>query len=274
MGSGITETRRFRRSFAAVDPSRSLHSNPVTSHFYNAFSLLFPEGERFFIRNVMAFADAVDDPDLRSDVNRFARQESLHGNAHERMNANLRDHGFDVGLIQTTQRLILMLFDEFGSRFIDPRFGLAITVAMEHFTAVWGEWVIDHPDYMDGCDDVSANLMLYHSIEEVEHKHVAFDVYRAAGGPEAVRWLAMLVSTGVMWGGGAASAANLLVQDRSLSLTDIALGLVDMSRRNFSLGIRMTEETLRFFSTDFHPNERDYGQRAQEAARRLQLAER
>ena len=83
--------------------------------------------------------------------------------------------------------------------------------------------------------------------------------------------LGLAVSVGAMWGGGLLGAANLLYQDKSISFRDFAFGLIDISRRNFSLGIHLTKETLDYLSPDFHPRNKNTYKLAEEATQALQL---
>jgi uncharacterized protein len=38
--------------------------NPFVTHFFNALSIMFPEGERFFVGSVRRFEHRVEDPRL------------------------------------------------------------------------------------------------------------------------------------------------------------------------------------------------------------------
>src|ERR1700709_620028 len=62
--------------------------------FMNALSLLFPEGEQFFVRTVKAMQDRITDPDLARDVVGFIGQEATHGREHRDFNDMLVGHGF------------------------------------------------------------------------------------------------------------------------------------------------------------------------------------
>lgn len=55
---------------------------------------------------------------------------------------------------------------------------LAITCAFEHFTALLGGYILRHPEVLSTLDDDAAKLWIWHAIEEIEHRAVAFEVYQ------------------------------------------------------------------------------------------------
>ena len=61
-----------------------LHDNAVAKHLSNGISLLFPAGERFFIRSVKHYLDRIEDPELKARVRGFFGQEGRHGHEHQR----------------------------------------------------------------------------------------------------------------------------------------------------------------------------------------------
>lgn len=67
--------------------------------------------------------------------------------------------------------------------------------ALEHFTAVWGQWVLQNRglDYA-GTDPVMLDLPRWHGAEEIEHRSVVFDVYQEVCGNYPLRTLSMLLT--------------------------------------------------------------------------------
>lgn len=64
-------------------------------------------------------------------------------------------------------------------RTLSQRRQLAATVALEHFTAMMAGYMLEYPNIMfKGLSENMKNLWLWHAVEEIEHKHVAFDVYQ------------------------------------------------------------------------------------------------
>ena len=66
--------RRMRFSFEADGlPKYWYAQSPSLTHFFNALSAVFPDGERYFIDSVRAFEDVVSDPELAAKVRAFTR---------------------------------------------------------------------------------------------------------------------------------------------------------------------------------------------------------
>ena len=88
---------------------------------------------------------------------------------------------------------------------------LAVTAAAEHYTAVIAERMLTN-EYLQslGRGTEARALLNWHAFEELEHKSVAFDVYRAVGGDEGTRIavMAALTHAGLQEYG---SASNVLL---------------------------------------------------------------
>ena len=167
----------------------------VMSHVLAVLSSVFPDGEEYFVRSVERGRDAVTDPTLARDVEGFVGQEEMHGREHRVLNDRLAELGYPTRAIGAYVR---WLFTGRERRFADRRVHLAFTAALEHYTATLAETLLTDPDARAavGHDGVRS-LLLWHALEEAEHKAVAFDVYQAAGGTETMRiiviWLTHLL---------------------------------------------------------------------------------
>src|SRR5580693_3909919 len=75
--------------------------------FWNSLSLLFPEGERFFVEAVRRFRDRIDDPKLLSEIDAFVAQEAMHGKQHRAFNDMVRKRG--MGVAEPAERQLVRL---------------------------------------------------------------------------------------------------------------------------------------------------------------------
>lgn len=147
--------------------------DPFKTRFFDAMSIIFPPGERFFMTSVRDFRNRVHDPKLLADIQGFNRQEAQHSMVHNQYNARLRAQGMDVDGM--TQWLENLLFDKYRSRY-SREYTLAITGALEHFTAIGAHAMFDKRDIMRDAHPNVRAMYAWHAIEEVEHKGVAYDV--------------------------------------------------------------------------------------------------
>jgi predicted metal-dependent hydrolase len=176
--------RRFDAAPDPASPRHFLRDDPLASHLLALGSAVFPEGEDFFVRSVRAHRADVHDPELRRQVNAFIGQEAMHSRAHEQLNGHLRALGYPVRLVDRQTALTLRLAD----RVLPKAVRLALTAALEHVTATLAEVLLTSEALRDAfVDDGVRDLFVWHALEEVEHKAVAFDVYRHAAGDEALR---------------------------------------------------------------------------------------
>lgn len=173
----------------------------LTSHLVALLSAIIPEGERFVVDAVKRYRSEIEDPELRKQANAFVGQETMHQREHERLNEVLRAMGYPTRFVHHTGVLLRRI----GRRF-PAHTQLAVTAAIEHWTAVLAEYSLGGDRPMAGeIDEEVAAFLTWHLIEELEHKSVAFDVMRALGTTEAqrvaaMRLLILLVGPGLMLG--------------------------------------------------------------------------
>lgn len=156
-----------------------------------ALSCTFPEGERFFVRSVRHYQKQLRSPLLKQQVKGFIGQESHHGKEHESFNTFMQRKGFPTAEIDRFVQEGLAKMDQWMS----PRRKLAKTCALEHFTAMLAELVLENDDFLGGMDQRMLPLWIWHAIEESEHKAVAFDVYAEQEGSYWVRASEMAFTT-------------------------------------------------------------------------------
>lgn len=148
------------------------------SQFFNTMSLFFPEGERFFIHSVRHYRDQITDQALQKAVTAFIGQEAMHGREHAEYNAAMVDAGFPVD--QMEQEVIQRL--NFLKQQAPASMQLAITIALEHLTAIMADSLLQNPEMLENSDPQFVALWQWHALEETEHKAVAFDVYQSVLG--------------------------------------------------------------------------------------------
>jgi predicted metal-dependent hydrolase len=208
----------------ADTPLEWIPGHPYPSHLINQINLILPAGEFWFCRLYNQALPLVQDAKLREDVQAFIRQEAMHGRAHSAATAEyLNAHGVDTGY---NTRVMDFLFEQvladapFGRKvpkLLQRRwlvFRLGIIAAVEHMTCVLGRWVLENRKLDEaGADPVVLDLIRWHGAEEVEHRCVAFDLYRHLGGGYASRYYLASIVIPMVFGLWADGAAHLMRQD-------------------------------------------------------------
>lgn len=186
-------------------PVHYLPNEPFATHFCNVMHMLLPAGEEFIVDVFQQALPLIKDEELALDVQGFIAQEAMHSRAHASAADRLRAQGMDISPY-TDQ--VKWLFDKLlGDR---PWWGtrrqhawlldrIALVAAIEHYTAILGDWILNTPalDALGG-DRVMLDLLRWHGAEEVEHKAVAFEVMQHLGAGYGRRVRTQLMVTALM----------------------------------------------------------------------------
>jgi predicted metal-dependent hydrolase len=238
-----------------LDIAEALKGNWMNNHqfattWFNAMSITFPLGEQFFINSVRHYRDRITDPKLQKDIRDFYSQEAVHLREHQRYNEALCAlRGYDLEKLEGPLRKRM----GWVKKNVPAREQLAGTVAVEHLTAVLAERALGESDLFKGAHPAMAKLWKWHAVEEMEHKSVAFDVYRAIGGTEKMRRAAMRRSTFFLTWDILGGVCHMLRRDGKLwSPSMWASGFMFLFGKQGIL--RGTWQPYKdFFREDFHP---------------------
>lgn len=228
--------------------------DPFLTRMFDALSLTFPDGERYFIQSVRLFRDQIQDPDLKQRVADFIRQEAQHGIAHDKMNQVMKDQGMPVD--QFIQRLNKVF--KFELKYRSPQYNIAMTAAAEHLTALMAETFYGEKDTLQDAHPYVRALFAWHAIEEMEHRDVAFDVMQQVGNvPEVTRKMALVLTTGLMFG-FTLYRANVMLRcdgfNRTQRLKMNVRGLQWLFGKQGKLR-KMQSQYRDWFKPDFHPSQ-------------------
>jgi len=266
------QPRTPRLGFSGV-PKRWFGGSAAATQVANGVNLLFPAGERFFVRSVRHYLDRLDDPRLVAEVRGFFGQEGRHAQAHERFFDTLREQGYDVDAV-------LRPYEELAygriEKMTTPALRLAVTVALEHFTAILAEDALEADD-LAGAHPVMRQLLEWHALEELEHKAVAFDVLRAVNPSYALRVTGMALGSLVLAGFWVQATRALLAQD-GMTLRDAARELGALRKEGERTGKHVSKPIFtrvflrgirEYLRPGFHPNDKDHRRVFEETLARL-----
>src|SRR5690606_1196100 len=245
--------RRMDFAFSDDIPTYWHAGDPFRTLLFTALSGTFPEGEKFFVDAVRNYRDQIKDPELQQAVSAFIGQEAHHAKGHAALSALMQRKGFPMHKIDR------MVHDglHFMRRRLSPQRQLAMTCALEHFTAILAELLLDHPELTADMDPRMKALWLWHAIEESEHKAVAYDVYQTTVGSYWVRVSQMVFNTLEFNFFTGLHFLRLLHHDGQLK--DWRLMARGLGELYISPGWlrKVIPAYLQYYRPDFHPWQRD-----------------
>lgn len=243
--------RKMAFSFADV-PRHWFYGSVFISHTANALGLLFPAGERFFVRSVKHYLPEITDPDLRARARAFFGQEGSHGHEHERTFEMLEAQGYRI-------REWLDWYERFAYQRLEkiapPVLRLSATVALEHFTAALAEVALTK-GFFEHAHPQMKQLLLWHAAEELEHKSVAFDVLQEVDPRYGVRMAGLVVAFAALMGFWQSSTRMLLRQERGYTREQMVRERKEAKARGQDR-MAIFRAILPYLRPGFHPEQHD-----------------
>lgn len=170
---GAITVRRLRFEFPAdLDPVL-VEGRPEESFMHVGISALLPHLEPYLIRSMRSAKPHVRDEKLLADLEAFSGQEGQHYRQHLRFNEAMRLERF-AGL-REAQEDIEADYRRF-TRTKSLRFNLAYAEGFEAFTTALSRFSFE-TGLLDRLPPNVRDLFVWHLVEELEHRTVAFDVY-------------------------------------------------------------------------------------------------
>jgi uncharacterized protein len=251
-----TSAIQVRRPALELGPEVPRHwyaGEPFATHYLDALSSVFPDGEAFFVRSVQRYRDQIDDPELKRAIQGFAGQEGQHSHQHDRHLDLLAAHGYAA--LERMNRA-----GDSIMRFINrrmPRFALASTAALEHLTALLARRILEHESrFTSAMDPRMGPLWRWHALEEAEHKTVAFDVLRKVAPSYLLRAFALLTNTFGLFTEMLVRTGYMLWKDGELTGANLRAGWTFLLGRE-GLMRGHGRDYLAWFRRDFHPSQID-----------------
>ncbi len=225
--------------------------DPVATHMANGLHLLFPAGERFFVRSVRHYLDRfADDPEMREMIRGFSGQEASHSREHERVAEILEAQGYEI---RSFLRVFERMFEVVGP-LLPPALNLSATAACEHYTALFAELAFTEDFQQTHRHEGIKQLLMWHAAEEIEHKAVAFDVLARVNDSWLLRVAGMTLATVVLLAFWSYATRMLLRQD-GFSFEDAQRGIArvrKVSGRDARKDVFL-KGFLEYLHPDFHP---------------------
>jgi uncharacterized protein len=245
-------------------PMHWMPGEVFATHWANMLHLLLREGERWFVEVFIEALPLIKDDTLREQVIGFIGQEAMHASAHQGAQDHLNQAGLDTtGYVNEIEWFFQK---RLGNRNLTGKRAeewlverLALIAAIEHVTAVLGDWVLN-AKALDGIgmDPTMLDLLRWHGAEEVEHRAVAYDLYMHVDGRywRRVRLhLIVLPALTWLWGRG---IRYLMAHDPDLRYNPTKPTIRDWFRAG-RMGlvpppIGFLRSYIRYFSPRYHPS--------------------
>jgi len=249
-----TRRMQFESSLADLPVHYAGDGDLFMSHIVAMASGVFPDGEDFFVRSVRHYRDRIDDPELKAAMAGFIGQEAMHGREHRTLNDRLDELGYPTKRVER--------FTKWGLRqrekYLPPMSNLAATAALEHYTATLAEILLADPEAQRRIGNPAVlDILLWHALEENEHKAVAFDVYKAMGGSERLRTFTMNVVTVGFIGGMIVQSLISMMGDRTTWTSKEALRSLRRIKGSPFVRKEVWQRLRDYNRPDFHPDDHD-----------------
>lgn len=164
-------------------PLHWIPGDPYGSHCVTSLNLLLPVAERWFSKLLSDALEHVRDEHLREEIVGFIGQEAVHAQTHDRVLVDyLLRHGIDPVPYTDQLEFVAGQYDKRiakasrTSRLKALSSGTHALCAAEHYTGVLGHWALNNSWDELGVDPTLCDLYRWHAAEEVEHRHVSFNV--------------------------------------------------------------------------------------------------
>jgi len=145
--------------------------SPMETVFFQALSALFPSGESYFNRSLLAYQK--DLPFLAPMIKEFTRQEAQHSVMHRALNGDSKAIAAIDKRLDKTLRL--------ATKVLPRVVNLQVTIILESITSDLANVLVGDLAIQHRMNSEAHRAWLLHALDEQAHEHMALDVAIAAG---------------------------------------------------------------------------------------------
>ena len=164
---------------------------PIFSQMANGASLFLPYMEPFIIHSVREATKHIEDPALLEEARAWMAQEAHHFKQHRRFNEALIACGYPE--LREQEEQIERGYAKRRKRSL--KYMVAYTAGFEVMALAIAHSLLEDREYFfKDADPSTASLWMWHLIEEIEHKNLAFDIYQHLYGGHLYRAYGILAA--------------------------------------------------------------------------------
>jgi predicted metal-dependent hydrolase len=168
-------------------------ARPEFSHIVNAGSLAMPYLEPYLIETMRQARARTEDPALQREIDLYVGQEAAHFRQHQLFNRTLAAFGYRC--VPELEARLKADYEGFAKA-RSFAFNLAYAEGFEAMALVIGRMLVADRVYLFGDGDPAvSSLILWHFVEEIEHKCATYDVFAALDGRYWMRVYGLLFAT-------------------------------------------------------------------------------
>lgn len=169
------------------DPDTPYYWNPnhlYWGNFVNFVTLIAPGFEKYFIRAIRDAMPRIKNPAVADEADKFCRQEAQHS----------RHHIAHLNVLLNQYPELQQVFDAVNASYDNlyreksVEFHLGYAAVVELCFGPLAKCIIDNRDILfNQSDQVISSFILWHLVEEFEHRNAAYNVYNDVVGSYAFR---------------------------------------------------------------------------------------
>lgn len=264
------KVRNVKFNFDKV-PKHWILGSTIATHFVNSMHVVFPEGEKFFVRSVRHFAKQIDDKDLKTEINSFCGQEGIHAREHQRFWDVMEEQDLNPSWFANFLKVSAFSgkysYENLSVKILNRiqpnlgyKFALSVTTALEHYTAILANALFHEPIATnDNIAPQMLELLHWHASEEIEHKSVCFDVLKEVDDSYILRVSGMGMASIMLWGYIGIGQIYFISKDKDKSIIKMPIESFILLRTIVfgEIGKSLSKHLLLYFKKDFHPNDID-----------------
>ena len=242
--------RRMRFPYAEGLKAWWNPARPEFSHIVNGASLSMPYLEPYLIETMKKAKERITDPQLLKDVDLYIAQEATHFRQHQQWNKRLADMGYKS--VPKHEAQLKEDYDAFAKE-RSFTFNIAYAEGFEAMGLTIGHMLVEDREYLlRDADPAVSSMVLWHFVEEIEHKTVTFDVFKALDGRYSWRVYGLLYATTHIFFRTWQAYRQMLIEDGRWSNLKSRFTIYRLLARMFR---RLIPKLLRILKPSYDPRQ-------------------